>query len=249
MVRAAGTNCDRETMHALACAGAEPDLVYIDDLKERRRLDYQIMVLPGGFTYGDDIAAGKILANEIQCAMRDQMLDFIGRGNLLLGICNGFQVLVKCGILPGLESGFATPSVTLVLNDSERFEDRWVYLKVNSANSVFTRGLPTVITLPVAHGEGKFVTKDDTVLEGIKPHITFRYVDPSGNAAGYPWNPNGSQLDIAGIADPSGRILGLMPHPERYVSRRQHPEHTRRELPPEGDGLAIFRNAVEYFRT
>jgi len=248
VLRAAGTNCDVETAYAFDVAGAISERVYIDELERLRLTDYQIVALPGGFTYGDDIAAGKILANEIKYKFRDKFLRFIEQGNLLIGICNGFQVLVKCGILPAFNGNFETQSVSLVSNDSERFEDRWVHLKVNSERSVFSKGMRSIITLPVAHAEGKFVVKDDSVLKKIKDHIVFQYVDKDGNEAGYPFNPNGSILGIAGISDKTGRIMGLMPHPERHISSLQHPNHTREALDGIGDGLQIFKNAVEYFK-
>lgn len=249
IIRAAGTNCDIETQYAFELAGAAAERVYINEVKHRDLLDYQIIALPGGFTYGDDIAAGRILANEIKCKMRDQFMQFIEKEKLIIGICNGFQVLVKCGILPGTDGYFREQSVSLVANDSERFEDRWVHLRVNCERSVFTRGMGSMITLPVAHAEGKFVAKNSDVLEEIKDLTVFEYVDKQGNPASYPDNPNGSVLGIAGIADQTGRILGLMPHPERFFSRIQHPNHTREDLPEEGDGLLIFKNAVTYFKS
>ena len=247
VLRAAGTNCDVETAYAFDIAGAVSERVYIDELERLRLTDYQIIALPGGFTYGDDIAAGKILANEIKYKFRDKFLEFIGQGNLIIGICNGFQVLVKCGILPAFNNNFEAQSVSLVSNDSERFEDRWVYLKVNEERSVFTKGMGSIITLPVAHAEGKFVVQDDEILEKIKEHIVFQYVDKDGKEAGYPFNPNGSICGIAGISDKTGRIMGLMPHPERYISSLQHPNHTREGFNGNGDGLQIFKNAVSYF--
>lgn len=248
IIRTAGTNCDVETAYAFELAGAIAQRIYIDEVKDKNILDYQIIALPGGFTYGDDIAAGKILSNEIKYKLRDKIMRFIEKGNLIIGICNGFQVLVKCGILPGFDRYFEKQSVSLVNNDSERFEDRWVFLKVDRERSVFTKGIKSIIALPVAHAEGKFVVKDEEVLKKIQEHIVFQYVDRNGKDAGYPFNPNGSLLNIAGITDKSGRILGLMPHPERHISCYQHPNHTREELDGAGDGLAIFKNAVEYFR-
>jgi len=248
IIRAAGTNCDVETQHAFEMAGAQVERVYIDEVKSKNLFEYQIIALPGGFTYGDDIAAGKILANEIKYKLHDQFLRFIEEKNLIIGICNGFQVLVKCGILPAFEGYFEEQTVSLVDNDSERFEDRWVHLKVYSERSMFTRGLKKIITLPVAHAEGKFVAKSNEVLEKIKEHLVFQYVDANGELADYPDNPNGSVMNIAGITDSTGRVLGLMPHPERFVSYLQHPNHTREAIPEQGDGYYIFKNAVQYFK-
>ena len=248
VIRAAGTNCDVETAYAFDLAGAVSQRLYIDELEHADLTDYQIIALPGGFTYGDDIAAGKILANEIKYKFREKFLKFIEKDNLIIGICNGFQVLVKCGILPAFNNNFEAQSVSLVANDSERFEDRWVYLKVHKERSIFTKGMESIITLPVAHAEGKFVVKDDSVLKRIKEHIVFQYVDKNGNEADYPFNPNGSILGIAGISDKTGRIMGLMPHPERHISSLQHPHHTREKLEGMSDGFYIFNNAVSYFR-
>ncbi len=248
IIRAAGTNCDVETAYAFEIAGAVAERVYIDEVKNKHLTDYQIIALPGGFTYGDDISAGKILSNEIKFKLRDKFTEFIGRKNLIIGICNGFQVLVKCGILPAFRNYFEEQSVSLVLNDSERFEDRWVYLRVHSDRSIFTKGIESVITLPVAHAEGKFVVENKGMLKDIEEHIVFQYVDRDGNETGYPSNPNGSTLSIAGITDKTGRILGLMPHPERHISYLQHPYHSRLKDNGVGDGLRIFKNAVEYFK-
>jgi phosphoribosylformylglycinamidine synthase len=248
IIRAAGTNCDLETAYAFELAGASTERVYIDYVKRRNLLNYQILVLPGGFTYGDDISAGKILANEIKYKLQDAILKFIEKGNLILGICNGFQVLVKAGILPGFDGYFGEQCVSLVTNDSERFEDRWVNLKIYEERSVFTKGIKKNITLPVAHAEGKFVVKNKRILKLIEKHIVFQYVDEKGKLGGYPYNPNGSVMNIAGITDKTGRILGLMPHPERFISYLQHPQHTRKVLDEKGDGFVIFKNAVDYFK-
>ena len=249
IIRAAGTNCDVETQYAFELAGAQAERVYIDEVKQRNLLDYQIIALPGGFTYGDDIAAGKILANEIKYKLRDQFLRFLEKENLLMGICNGFQVLTKCGILPAFSEYFEKQTVSVIANDSERFEDRWTNLKVYNERSIFTREMKELITLPVAHAEGKFVVKNDEVLEKVKELIAFQYVDEHGQDAGYPHNPNGSIMNIAGITDKTGRVLGLMPHPERFFSRTQHPKHTREKIPEKGDGFFIFKNAVNYCKS
>ncbi len=247
IIRTAGTNCDVETAYAYELAGASPERIYIDAIKKNDLLKYKILVLPGGFTYGDDISAGKILANEIRYKLKEAILKFIDKGNLILGICNGFQVLVKAGILPGFDGYFKRQTVSLITNDSERFEDRWVNLKVLGSRSVFTEGINRVISLPVAHAEGKFVVNSRETLKKIAKQIVFQYVDEKGNIAGYPHNPNGSILNIAGITDKTGRILGLMPHPERHITYLQNPLHTRLKLPKEGDGFMIFKNSVRYF--
>ena len=245
ILRAPGTNCDGETAFAFQQAGAVTSLVHINQLVrgEKRLADYQIMVVPGGFTYGDDISAGKVLANELRLKLGEDMLRFVESGRLVLGICNGFQVLVKAGLLPE-PSMSGPPGLTVSTNDSGRFECRWVYLAVNKESPcVFTRGIDSIY-LPVAHGEGKVVT-DRSVLPELK--VAVYYADEYGNnEAGYPHNPNGSVNNIAGICDSSGRIFGLMPHPERHVLGTQHPQWTRLGAKKYGDGFKIFLNAVKW---
>lgn len=256
VLRAAGTNCDYETAFAFEYVGAKAKLCHINQLvnKEVRLRDYHILAIPGGFTYGDDIASGKILANELKYKLADELGRFIADGKLIIGICNGFQVLVKAGLLPGKDGMGEELEATLTTNDSGRYEDRWVYLKtLNSKHEtlnskcVWTQGLDEIIYLPAAHGEGKFVPKDEVVLERLaaKGQIVFRYVDPNGNLADFPWNPNGSIGNIAGICDYTGRIFGLMPHPERHIFPTQHPRWTRGVVKKEGDGVVIFRNGVK----
>jgi phosphoribosylformylglycinamidine synthase len=251
VLRTAGINCDVETAFALEKAGAKADIVHVQRVTERASMlrDYQVLALPGGFSYGDDVAAGKVFANELKHKLGDPLGAFVDAGKLVIGICNGFQVMVKIGLLPGPFRPDAPQTVTLTYNDSNKFEDRWVYLKVVSDRCVFTRGIETLY-IPVAHGEGKFVTQDEAILDQLEANgqVVFRYVNPGYRSDGYPWNPNGSQRDIAGICDPTGRILGLMPHPERHVLPTQHPRWTRDGLRPEGDGAAVFRNAVSYLR-
>lgn len=248
VLRAAGTNCDVETAYALEKAGAESERVHVNRLVEKPDLfdGYQILLLPGGFSYGDDIASAKVLANELRHALGDALRKFVDDGKLILGICNGFQVLVKSGLLGVDESG--QPRVTLSFNDSGRFEDRWTYLQASTDKCVFVKAGENAY-LPVAHGEGKFLVRESGVLADLEKagQIVFRYVGPGGESeAGYPWNPNGSMGDVAGICDPTGRIFGLMPHPERHIEGTQHPRWTREGLKPEGDGARIFRNAVDY---
>ena len=201
------------------------------------------MVIPGGFTYGDDIAAGKVLANELRLKLGEDILRFIEAGGLIMGICNGFQVLVKAGILPKPANG-SPPLLTLATNDSGKFECRWVHLLVNKkSRCVFTKGIDSLY-LPVAHGEGK-ITADPEVLPELD--VVLYYTDEHGNSqADYPHNPNGSAGNIAGICDSSGRIFALMPHPERHIRGTQHPQWTRQGAKKYGDGFQIFLNAVKW---
>jgi len=245
VLRAPGTNCDVETAFAFAQAGSDTELVHVNQLirRERKLADYQILVIPGGFTYGDDIAAGKVLANELRLKLGEEITGFFRAGGLILGICNGLQVLVKAGFLPEPQDG-GQPRITLAANDSGKFECRWVHLAVNTKSPcIFTRGMERLY-IPVAHGEGKFVAEPD-ILPQI--NVVVRYTDEQGNAeAVYPHNPNGSVGNIAGICDASGRIFALMPHPERHIRGTQHPQWTRLGARQYGDGFPIFQNAVRW---
>jgi len=245
ILRAPGTNCDGETAFAFERAGSAVDSAHINQLVRRDKLiaDYQIVVIPGGFTYGDDVSGGRILANELKLKLGDDIRRFIERGGLILGICNGFQVLVKAGILPWLSNG-ASPLLTVVGNDSGKFECRWVHLQVNKESPcVFTKGIDKMY-LPVAHAEGKVVA-DPEVLPEL--NVVVYYADEHGNTkAGYPHNPNGSVGNIAGICDSTGRIFALMPHPERHIRGTQHPQWTRLGAREYGDGFQIFQNAVKW---
>ena len=253
VLRSAGTNCDKETAFAFDAVSADAELVHIKALIEGGKSlgEFQILALPGGFTYGDDIAAGKIFANELKYKLGDELREFLQQGKLIIGICNGFQILAKAGLLPGNED-FAQEA-SLIINDSGKFEDRWVYLRSQKAKGksqkcIWATNSPGVIYLPVAHGEGKFVARDKTVLERLKKNnqIVFQYCDNKGKLGDYPDNPNGSTEGIAGICDETGRILGLMPHPERHIAVSQHPRWEKKQGGGEGDGLQIFRNGVEY---
>ena len=254
ILKAAGINCDAETGHAFDRAGGSPAFVHINELieGEERLADFQVLAFSGGFTYGDDIAAGRVLANQVKNRLMDDVRAFIDKGGLIIGICNGFQVLVKSGLLPGNER--AEQEVTLADNDGGVFEDRWVCLRAPSPAAkdlcVWTRGLPPIVTMPVAHGEGKFIPKSEEVLDRLKRggQIVFQYCDAQGRLGDFPVNPNGSVDSVAGICDPTGRVFGLMPHPERHICGLQHPRWTREGLKRHGDGLLIFQNAVRYFR-
>ncbi len=268
VLRTAGTNCNEETAFAFARCGADVEQVHVNALagKTKRLSDYHILALPGGFSYGDDIASGRILANELRLKLGDDLRRFIADGKLAIGICNGFQVLVKAGILPGQnhakkdlssrqsgtrDAAALQQQATLFNNDSAKFEARWTHLTVGG-KSVWTKGMPGRIDLPVAHGEGKFIPASDNVLQLLKQNsqIVFRYCAADGGKPAYPGNPNGSVEDIAGICDTTGRVLGLMPHPERHFFAIQHPSWTRRTQTSEfGDGAKIFENGVDYVRS
>ena len=257
ILRTAGTNCDQETAFAFQSAGANVDCVHINQVCADKKIleSYQILAIPGGFSYGDDIASGRIMANELRLKLTDPLRQFVSDGKLIIGICNGFQILTKAGILPGpltqKDIMDYSQTATLTNNDSGKFEDRWIHLKPEG-NSVWTQGLKDVIDLPVAHGEGKFIPLDNSVLNRLKDNgqVAFRYCRADGKSSqGYPQNPNGSMEDIAGITDRSGRVLGLMPHPERHFLFTHHPRWTRlKKTSPYGDGAKIFENGVNYVR-
>ncbi len=256
ILKAAGINCDNETAFAFEHAGAIHEFVHINQLVSgEKKLDgYQILAISGGFTYGDDIAAGKILANELKSKLFEELKRFIASSKLIIGICNGFQVLVKAGLLPGNAS--FEQEATLAGNDCGYFQDRWIYLKskpsspASGVKCVWTNGLPEVIYLPIAHGEGKFIPKSEEVLERLKLNgqIVFQYCDAHGSLGDFPVNPNGSMDSIAGVCDETGRVFGLMPHPERHLVGLQHPHWTRAGLKKHGDGFLIFSNAVNFFK-
>ena len=248
ILRAPGTNCDVETASAFQQAGSEVSLVHVNRLirGEEHLTDYQIFVIPGGFTYGDDISAGKVLANELRLKLGEDVLRFVEEGRLVLGICNGFQVLVKAGFLPE-PSGGSELRLTLANNDSGRFECRWVHLRVNKKSPcIFTKGIDSLY-LPVANGEGKVVIAGGGISD---LNIALYYTDEHGNVdVGCPHNPSGSEKGIAGVCDSTGRVFALMPHPERHVRGTQHPQWTRRGAKECGDGFQIFLNAVEWAKS
>jgi len=245
----AGTNCDLETEYALNLAGAQAEKVHINDFiaKKRKLKEYQILTIPGGFSFGDDIAAGKVLANKIKFKLEEQIESFVKDKKPVIGICNGFQVLVKLGFLPDIYKKH-DQEVTLAINNTGKFEDRWVYLKANKrAKCIFTEGIDKVIYLPIAHGEGRFISKSQSIGNIINKQnlIVFQYCSSSGNI-NISSNPNGSENNIAGVCNPDGTILGMMPHPERFITKHQHPRWTREDISDEGDGLLIFKNTVNY---
>jgi len=250
VLRVDGNTGNEETVTAFKKAGSKVDLVHIDELKRKQRSleGYQILCIAGGSAYGDYISAGKILAVKLKYVLEKNIKKFIDEGKLVLGICNGFQSLVKLGFLPALNGFSEEQEATLALNDSGRFIDKWVYLKhENKGKCVFTKGIKDVIYIPVNHAEGKFVADRD-VIQKLEENdqVVLKYVDPDGNYAGFPWNPNGSIDNIAGICNPEGNVFGLMPHPEKFIHKWMHPFWTRVDLPEEGDGFRIFRNVVEF---
>jgi len=256
-----GTNCEREVAHACKLAGADvADIVHIAELLAGRvsLADYHFLNLAGGFLDGDDMGSAKAGANRLLNApvvgneqtIADQIKQFVADGKLVMGVCNGFQLMVKMGLLPSFD-GSAKQNCTLTHNDGGRFEDRWTWLTVDPESPcVFTQGLDSIY-LPVRHGEGKFVTDNKATLNQLEAmHLsTVKYADADQQPTmGYPDNPNGSVASIAGICDPTGRLFGLMPHPEAYVHYTHHPRWTREELPEEGMGLWLYENAIRFIR-
>jgi phosphoribosylformylglycinamidine synthase len=257
-----GLNCDYETAYALSQAGAEAVRVHTTDLLENPQIlwDYHLLAVPGGFSWGDDHGAGVILALRLKLALGSALSEFIDAGRLVLGICNGFQVLVNLGLLPGLTGRRDERLAALIPNDCGNFRDAWVHLKATPSKCVLTQGLD-FFELPIRHGEGKFYA-DGPVLAALadQGQIALKYATPSGKAAmgRFPYNPNGSLMDIAGVCDTTGLVLGLMPHPEAYVSAFQHPTWTRDKesfrrqgdpyLDKVGAGLTLFQNAVRHLK-
>ncbi|MEI6420980.1 MAG: phosphoribosylformylglycinamidine synthase I [Lentisphaerota bacterium] len=249
-----GLNCEAETSAAFRICGAAPENIHLNDLLDgSRSLDeFHILVFIGGFSFGDHLGAGTVFANRIKFRMRKQLEKFVEDGKLVMGICNGFQTLTRLGLVPALDSQYFTQQVALAHNDSGTFRDDWIHLKANpKCKCVFTKGIDRIF-LPIRHGEGKFVT-DDAVLKRIEKEnlVALRYCDPNGNAkCGFPHNPNGSLNGIAGICDTTGRIFGLMPHPEAHLSPFNSPcwttEKIEGTLPEEGQGVVFFRNAVNF---
>jgi phosphoribosylformylglycinamidine synthase len=255
ILRAPGANCDEETAFAFERAGGKAERLHVNRLLESPGGlgDFQILCIPGGFSYGDDIAAGRILGNQIRHHLSGWLHEFHAAGKLILGICNGFQILIKSGVLLPLDADFSAPA-TLTWNESGKFEDRWVPLIASGGKSVFFDGIQSMY-LPVAHAEGKFMPRSEQVLKALEQNgqLVLRYGTAAATAAemkprvAYPGNPNGSLADVAGVCDASGRVCGLMPHPERHIDFTQHPRWTRRPAVEAGDGLRVFQNAVRYF--
>lgn len=248
VLRAAGTNCERETAWALQQAGAEAEILHVNELlaDPDRLLAFHLLAIPGGFSYGDDLGSGVVFANQLRTRLKSQIEKFVEAGKLMLGICNGFQVLLKAGLLTGRDVFDDPPRATLTWNLSGRYEDRWVDLRIVSEKTPFVSGRK-VISVPVAHAEGRFVAPG-AVLDELEQdqQIVFQYVDSSGRPSqDFPANPNGSARAIAGICSKSGQVLGLMPHPERNLRPFHHPEWKRLPKRKWGDGFELFENAVK----
>ena len=275
VLRAPGTNCDEETAFAFESCGARADRVHLFQLLEnpKQLAEYQVLCVPGGFSYGDDIGAGVIFASQLRGHLGEALGDFLKADKLALGICNGFQVLLKAGLLPGGSTSWPprtdiAADATLTWNDNGKYTALWTRLKCGSSKNVFLRGIDE-IDMPIAHGEGKLIARDPSIIDRWQANgqvaLTYTVVQASSlqldshpsetrpvehlphEVLPYPTNPNGSMANIAGLGDPTGRVLGLMPHPERFLFATQHPHWTRLGLRGEGAGMQIFRNAVEYF--
>jgi phosphoribosylformylglycinamidine synthase len=259
ILRAPGTNCDAETAHAFQLAGAVAEPLHVNRLLEQpqRLVDFQILCIPGGFSYGDDISAGRILGNQLQHHVAGELVAFRDSGKLILGICNGFQVLLKTNLLGTVDD--QGPAATLTLNDTGRFGDRWVRLCSEPGNCVFLQGIGD-LQLRVTHAEGKFVTRNVQTFASMEMEgrLVLRYgsllnpdksevPDPTLDVVPFPDNPNGAIGNVAGICDTTGRVFGLMPHPESFIDPTQHPRWTREPRREVGDGLRVFQNAVRYF--
>lgn len=240
VLRAPGSNCDAETAYAFQRAGAATEVVHPNRWLESPRLadEFQILCIPGGFSYGDDLSAGRIFGNQLKHHLADSLAAFRDSGKLILGVCNGFQVLVKSGLMDSDDA--SGQGATLAWNAGGRYQDRWVHLQRTSDKCVFLAGVERMF-LPIAHAEGQFRGRDEPTLDRLEQagQLALRY-----DAAD---NPNGAARDVAGLCDRSGRVFGLMPHPERFIDPTQHPQWTRLPAMAEGDGMQIFRNAVRYF--
>lgn len=256
-----GLNCGYETEFSLKQAGAEPERVHINELLngEKSLEDFQLLAMIGGFSWGDDHGAGVLEACKLKDNLDDDIQKFIRDGKLIIGICNGFQALVNYGLLPGFDGRYDSREVSLLTNDCGNFRDQWIHLKTEESPCVFTRGIER-IDLPVRHGEGKLYAEKPVVRRLFDDkQVVLRYANENGGLANgeFPYNPNGSLEDIAGVCDPTGRVFGLMPHPEAYNRFTNHPHWTRKKeelkrrgepIPYEGDGIQVFRNAVEYIK-
>ena len=263
VLRAPGTNCDLETAFAFERSGAVAERLHLFRLLESPEIlrNFQVLCIPGGFSYGDDLGAGVVFGHQLRGRLAETLREFLERDTLVLGICNGFQVLVKAGLLPNGRHAWprpagVSPPCTLTWNENGQYTALWVRLTTSGHNNVFLQGIDD-LELPIAHAEGRLVPSTPELLDRWRTQgqLALRYVPESPTITRrpdglwpYPINPNGSCDDVAGLSDPEGRVLGLMPHPERYIDATQHPQWTRRRRQGDGAGLRIFQNAVNYFR-
>ncbi len=263
ILRIEGTNCEDETARALSRLGAKPEIIHLKQLlgidvseKDKRKIsDYQCLMIPGGFSAGDYVRSGAIFSARIKGALRKELEEFVEKGYPVGGICNGFQILVELGLLPALDETMPeSPTASLRQNESAKFECRHVYLKRENTKCAWTKNIPEgkILEMPVAHGEGNFTLPAGLKEEQLKKleenrQIVFRYSDASGDTgAGYPWNPNGSLSNIAGICNPKGNVFGMMPHPERVFDIWTHSVHEKEKAGNAGDGRAVFESVLEY---
>ena len=256
-----GFNCEEETKFAFEVAGATCDIVHINDwIKNKKRIfDYQMLAIPGGFSYGDDTGSGNAMANKIRNHLWEEILEFVNQDKLVIGICNGFQVLVNLGLLPSIENNYGKRTVALLHNNKGRYLNTWINIKIENDKCVFTKNISQMF-LPIAHGEGNFFAEENILQQlNSNEQIVLRYCLENGFLANqiFPFNPNGAIEDVAGICSPNGKIFGLMPHPERAIFFTQRPDwnflkekfkREKKEIPKLNDGIEIFRNAVNYFK-
>lgn len=256
-----GINCEEETAKCFNQTGSEAEIVHINDVinGNKKLKNYQILAFPGGFSYGDDTGSGNALANKIRNNLEEDIIKFATEDKLVIGICNGLQILANLGLVPAVDNKYGVRQAALMHNLTARLECRWIYIKTTSKKCIWTRDIE-ILHVPIAHGEGNFYAESE-IMEKMKVNdqITLKYVDKNGNPANgeFPINPNGALEDIAGVCDPSGRILGLMPHPERFSTfeneegwelKKEKLIREGKSLPKEGEGLKIFKNAAKYFQ-
>jgi phosphoribosylformylglycinamidine synthase len=258
VMRVGGTNCDAETQRAFQELGVQAEVLHVNELIKRGNLlDYNVLVFPGGFSFGDYVRSGVIFARSLSAKLGKEIDTFVDEGRPILGICNGFQILVEYGLLPGFDGASAYPEAALTTNVPHGFKCQWIHLKnENKGKCVFTSKIPDgkVLRMPIAHGEGRFlfpVEKEQKMLQKLIDNdmMVFRYCDENGNVAGgkYPTNPNGAFHDIAGICNREGTIFGLMPHPERAMYWWQQPNWTRqKQMEQYGDGKLVFESLIDY---